>query len=111
MNDVSRVLERDSWKSLFHVTHEALVPSIRKRGLIPTARNGVRPRVWLAPLERLPWAIGHVAAHHGWDESSLIVLRVAVPSWTLYAVPHGVFCTNKVIPPSQIGSGAVACQY
>jgi hypothetical protein len=104
-------LAPDRWISLYHVTHQSYLPAIRRQGLLPSHSLGARATIWLTPIDRLHWAIGHVAAYHAWEESEMVVIRVAVPRWTVYAVPHGVYRTNYVIPTDCLGSSGPTCQY
>ncbi len=101
----------DRWMSLFHVTHQTYLPAIRREGLLPSHSMGARGTVWLTPIDRLKWAVRHVAAYHDWQTTEMVVIRVAVPSHAIYAVPHGVFRTNYVIPPEWLGYSYPACQY
>lgn len=98
------------WRTVYHVTHENCVPTIRERGLDPLVARGLALRVWLCDIELLPWALSHVQTSHRWDKRQLKAIRVTLPSDVLIRHRAGVYYVNFRIPPGNLGA-TLACQY
>lgn len=92
------------WRTVFHVTHENSLPSIRHLGLLPSLSRRAAKRVWLCDLDALEWAIEHVSATQKWGRWELAILRVTLPTDTLIRHRTGVYYVYFVIPPESIGA-------
>jgi hypothetical protein len=98
------------WITVFHVTHQNSVESIRANGLDPALSRRPAKRVWLADLIALPWAIRHVTMTQGWRLDEIVVLRVTLPREVLTTHRTGVHYVHSLIPPAFLGAN-FACQY
>lgn len=98
------------WTTVFHVTHQLAVPSIRKLGILPQRSRRPAKRVWLCDLSQLPWALRHVTETQGWAMSEVAVLRVCLPREVLLHHRTGVHYLKITVPPQFIGA-RLSCQY
>lgn len=98
------------WRTVFHVTHEKSLPSIRRWGLDPNHSRRPARRIWLCDLSLLPWAMRHVCAKQGWQYGEIKVLRVCLPGDVLIRHRAGVYYVNFRIPPQNLGA-TLSCQY
>lgn len=102
---------RSKWRTVFHITHAAFLPSIREHGLLPCLARRKAKRTWLCDLALIPWALKHVCDTQGWTPHETAMVRVCVPGDFLVRHREGVFWSNVVIPPSLLGASVVGSQY
>lgn len=110
---ISKPLPSDTYvryRTVFHVTHQNSLPSIRTWGLDPNHSRRPARRVWLCDIELLPWAMRHVCATQGWLYGDVKVLRVCLPGDVLVRHRAGVYYVTFRIPPRNIGA-TLSCQY
>lgn len=88
---------------LYHTTREANLASILETGLQLRFAKGAR-RVWACMTARRKWARKHVCKRHGWKDSELVVLEIAVPDNWLTRWSDGVFWVGRDVPPTHIMS-------
>ncbi len=98
------------WRTVFHVTHQNSVRSIRRMGLDPCLSRRPAKRVWLCDLALLPWAMRHVCATQGWFTGEVTVLRVTLQQDMLIRHREGVYYVHFRIPPENVGAHQ-SCQY
>lgn len=97
------------WETFFHVTHFQNRIAIDEQGLLPCHSRGKVPRIWVADLMRLPWAINHVRECHKWQRGDLIAYRVCLPHAILHRRTEGVYYVVEPIPRRWLGC-YLSCQ-
>jgi hypothetical protein len=89
--------------TMYHVTPRYNVASILEHGLQVDCAIGRIKGVWLCDALRLPWAIAHVAKHHGVDVVNLSAMAVDVSKYKLRGVRIGVKVCEYNLSPLRIG--------
>lgn len=88
---------------LYHWTHRKNLRSILRTGLDPRRSQGAADLVWACTDRRIGWALGHVAAKHGWPPDDMVLLEIDrdAGEWARTAWDN-VFITPVVVPAANI---------
>jgi hypothetical protein len=89
-------------KTLYHVTRRVWMPSIETSGLMVRFARGKMRGVWLCDADRLPWAVKHIAEHHGCNQADMSILHVNVNGMGLRNVRKGVYVSGEDVPRSRL---------
>jgi hypothetical protein len=87
-----------------HATPARNVPSIVRRGLLPSLALGKLKAVWLHTPSRSAWAVAHVAERHHVQEDLVCVLSLLVPRSQLRKRGRGVWVAARPVSPEWIVS-------
>jgi len=88
---------------LYHWTHCTNINSIGLKGLDPIFATGNRRVVYGVARERIAWALGHIAAHHGVSPDELVLMLIITDhnEWKKTGSPL-VWCTESIVKPCDL---------
>lgn len=85
---------------LYHITPIINIDSIESRGLLPSMSQGRQNVIWVCEVDRLPWAMAHVAMKRRCLVSDLMVCKCALYEEELIRTRwRGVYQTRSVVLP------------
>lgn len=59
----------------YHWTHKSLLASVLETALDPEFAQGKMKVVWWCEWSKVGYALGHIAARHGWAPDDMVLIR------------------------------------